>query len=228
MMHRLLTLSVTLGALGCGGAPEKRTIADPVPNVPLTERRDDITDPDVLPPVAGRDAAGVSAPVQAQPMTADTPPPPPPCDAEDDACRIERLGSVRVGWLREGMPYADIVAKLGEPTYHEGLIEEGATGEWVTTSRWQRDGIGIIFSADTRDGEQTARNIDVTAPFDGKTERGIGIGSTEDEVRAAYGAMLDPRGGPDALIAGSVYGGITFGIDDQGRVARIMMGPGAE
>lgn len=229
----------------CGGAPpaDKRTISDPVPNVSLTERESAI-EPEVLPEGATPKSGGISDPIPPGPMTETTPPPtdaaPPssaklggeadpattPCAEDDDDCRIDRLGDVRLGWLREGMPRADVIAKLGEPTAVEKEWEEGATGEWVSEQGWPAAGVSILFSANTQGGPQTARGITVFAPFAEKTDRGIGIGSTEAEVRAAYAGTFDPR--PSGLVAGSVYGGVFFGLDASGRVSRIFVGPGAE
>ncbi len=230
--------------LACGGAPpaEKRTISDPVPNVSLTERESGV-EPEVIPPGAAPKTGGISDPIQPGPMTETTPPPgegaPPstaqlggadstatPCAADDDNCRIERLGDVRLGWLREGMPRADVIAKLGEPAEVEKPWEEGATGEWVSENRWPKAGVSILFSANSEGGSQTARGITVRAPFAEKTDRGVGIGSSEAEVRAAYAGTFDPR--PSGLVAGSVYGGVFFDFDDAGRVVSIFIGPGAE
>lgn len=246
---------LALASLACGGAPtaDQRTISDPVPNVSLTERDTALDD---VPPAEVGKTGRISDPVDQKPLSevdpapldeapaarsgrmadpiddeappAEPPVPPPavaPCASDDDTCRIDRLGDVQIGWLKEGMPRAAIIAQLGEPARREGPMEEGATGEWITFAAWPAAGISIDFSATTEGGAQTARGITVVAPFAGKTDRGIGIGSTEGAVRAAYGDALDPRGG---LVAGSVYGGVFFGLDDQGRVSRIFVGPGAE
>ena len=105
-------------------------------------------------------------------------------------------------------------------------MEEGATGEWVALNSWPKAGIAIVFSSNTAGGPQTARGLIVRAPFSGRTDRGVGIGSTEAEVQAAYAGTLDPR--PDGVVAGSVYGGVFFDFDGQRRVSRIFVGPGAE
>ena len=70
--------------------------------------------------------------------------------------------------------------------------------------------------------------VTVFPPFEGKTSRGVGIGSTEEEVRAAYKNLIDPGSRPgEMIIAGSVYGGVFFTIED-GKVTTIFIGAGAE
>jgi hypothetical protein len=71
------------------------------------------------------------------------------------------------------------------------------------------------------------RNIWLRAPSTLATDRGIRLGSTADEARAAYAGTLDSRAGEDSIVAGSVYGGVIFTVEG-GRVVGIFVGPAAE
>ena len=62
-----------------------------------------------------------------------------------------------------------------------------------------------------------------------KSTRGIGIGSTAEEVRQVYRKEIDTADeGPGQIIAGSVYGGIVFWMTDDGKVRNIFVGASAE
>lgn len=153
-----------------------------------------------------------------------------PCDPEDEMCRIDRVGAYTIGWLSQGVPVATVLEKLGEPDKKEERFEEGASGDIYEIWIWEGAGVHAdMLAADMTSPVTATRYFTVKAPFDGKTPKGIGIGSTEEEVLAAYAGTFDPhftREG-ESLIAGSVYDGIFFGIKD-GKVVSIFIGAGAE
>ena len=64
-------------------------------------------------------------------------------------------------------------------------------------------------------------------PCEYKTKQGIGIGSSVKEVQAAYPNQLNPAVNDTKLVAGTVYGGIIFGLDG-GVVSSIFIGAAAE
>ncbi len=155
--------------------------------------------------------------------------PKPACAVEDENCRAKNLGDAKIGWWDGKQTSAEIVAKLGEPDKKSARFEEGATGEFIESWEWSAQGIMLTMTApNMTDPITTSRDISVNAPFAGKTDRDIGLGSTEEEVRAAYSASLDPSSRPgEMVIAGSVYGGIFFTITG-GKVSKIFIGAGAE
>ena len=65
----------------------------------------------------------------------------------------------------------------------------------------------------TFNAQMKIKSLDLSAPFDYKTEKGIGIGSTKAEVKAAYGepASSDDFFGDEYTI------GIIFNYDDNGQ-----------
>jgi hypothetical protein len=154
----------------------------------------------------------------------------PPCGVDDDGCRVERLGSTSVGWLSEGLAAKKALEKLGPPTKKEARFEEGASGDFLEIWSWPAKGVSLDVTApNMTDPVDKVRGFTVSAPFKGETARGISLGSTEAEVRAAYADCLDPRVDQkgQSVVAGSIYGGMFFSIKD-GQVSSIFVGAGAE
>jgi hypothetical protein len=62
-----------------------------------------------------------------------------------------------------------------------------------------------------------------------QTEKGIRIGSTEQEVNEAYGRFRNAEESKqgEVFVAGSVFGGLIFTFQ-QGRVSKIFIGAAAE
>lgn len=153
-----------------------------------------------------------------------------PCGPDDEMCRVERLGDTSVGWLSEGLAIDTALEKLGEPEQKEARFEEGASGDFLEIWTWPSKGVQADVTApNMTDPVTTVRSFTVRAPFDGETKRGVGIGSTEQEVLAAYDGLFDPvatRPG-ELLVAGSVYGGMFFRLEG-GEVSEIFVGAGAE
>ena len=71
----------------------------------------------------------------------------------------------------------------------------------------------------TFNAQMKIASLDLSAPFDGKTEKGIGIGSSKAEVKAAYG---DPVS--SSQFFGDEYAiGITFVYDGADKVESIVV-----
>ena len=157
----------------------------------------------------------------------------PPCvDTETisaESCRVERIGDESIGGLALGMSMDAVFALLGAPDSKGEPEEEAATGDIVTTHSWPARGVQIDGSHTSGDPRITVHRIYVSAPFAGKTLRKIGIGATEAEARSAYADAIDvdnSRPG-DALIVGSIFGGVIFDFE-AGRVKSVFIGAAAE
>ena len=71
--------------------------------------------------------------------------------------------------------------------------------------------------------------MSIFSPFSGKSAEGIGIGSSKNEVRAAYSDMINMEDSSEKVIVlGSVYWGVHFHFSDEGVVESITFGADAE
>ncbi len=152
-----------------------------------------------------------------------------PCDAEDSDCRVQRVGSTAFGALDTGLAATAVVAQLGEPTTRGEPMMEEASGLTLSTWEWPAAGVTVVMEAANPTDALTAHSFTVRAPFAAQSARGVGLGSTEAEVSAAYAGLADPNGTRpgEVFVAGSVYGGVFFTFVD-GRVSEIFVGAGAE
>ncbi len=96
----------------------------------------------------------------------------------------ETLGGIAVG-----TETGDLRGVLGEPEEMKvDREEEAATGcyhaEWVYPDR----GLSFGICGD-RQGEGSVRWISASAPSTAKTSGGIGVGSSEADLKAVYGAL---------------------------------------
>ena len=130
-----------------------------------------------------------------------------------------------VGFLKIGLAAAEVLAGLGEPADKSPSRIWGADG--LEHQKWRYPTQGIEFDMVKREGAFVVNLIRITTPCEYKTKRGIGIGSPAKEVQAAYPDQLNPEVNETKLVAGTVYGGIIFGLDG-GVVSSIFIGAAAE
>lgn len=141
--------------------------------------------------------------------------------AQDDVDDIEGLPL--------GLSANDIQAALGAPTSKSDIVEEGATGEFVSTWTWDKAGVSAKMSAVAEDLDPNLGTITIKAPSTLKTKKGIGIGATADEVLTTYGAAVNEQETTvDSIVVGSMFGGVIFSIDGNGIVTEIFVGAAAE
>jgi hypothetical protein len=70
--------------------------------------------------------------------------------------------------------------------------------------------------------------LTISEPCELKTSRRIGIGSNMEEVKSAYKVAIDPSSSDsETIVAGSVYGGIIFKMENN-KVKSIFIGASAE
>lgn len=156
--------------------------------------------------------------------------------AEDPAPRaIASWDQETFGALGLELPEAEVVAALGEPDVRPPYEEMAATGEVVAQWTWASKGVAIEMREAGGGKPAVVNTLTLTAPASYRSGHGrVGIGSTFDEVFAAYadlpvGEEDDPRdpSSRDELTIGSIYGGLMFTFENE-RVTHIFMGAGAE
>ncbi len=135
----------------------------------------------------------------------------------------------QVGPIVIGTPLTEIVTLLGQPEKEEKAQYQGYDGDWHRSVSYESKGISLQVSATEEKGEYTVERVSVTEPFSGKTAKGIGIGSSPDEIRAAYSDMMNPDDSSEvAVVLGSVYWGVHFHLGSEGTVESITFGANAE
>ncbi|CAA6824046.1 MAG: Unknown protein [uncultured Sulfurovum sp.] len=95
---------------------------------------------------------------------------------------------------------------------------------------WEYTDCGIIFdmTSSEKNATKVVESITLVSPSTLKTDKGIGIGSTENEVINAYKSRWNKGESRDDLfVVDSIFGGILFRLKD-GKVEDIFVGAGAE
>jgi len=132
-----------------------------------------------------------------------------------------------VGDLSLGIADSVVLTKLGEPEKKSAAQIWGADG--MEHQRWLYPSKGIELGMVRNGSQQVVDRISLKNPCDYQTQRGIRIGSKVAEVQLAYNNEInlhDSR--PEAtIVAGTIYGGIIFGIKD-GVVNSLFIGAAAE
>lgn len=134
-----------------------------------------------------------------------------------------------VGPLALGMRMEDVLTVLGKPASATQEIEMGADGRYWQDFKWPSQGVAIGAASDEAGGSKTVDRIHLTPPSKLKTPEGIGLGSTEASVIAAYGALKEDFSTKPKLhfTAGSIYGGAQFEFTN-GLVRDVFLGASAE
>lgn len=133
-----------------------------------------------------------------------------------------------IGALKIGMSAAQLGRRLtGSPERGPERLW-GADGLYHQAWRYRAAGIALSMVSQKRGGSQTIESIACTARCTLKTSRRIGIGSPRSVAETAYRDVVSRNdSGRDALVAGSIYGGLILTIG-AGKVTRMFLGAAAE
>lgn len=142
---------------------------------------------------------------------------------------VENLAAQeKIGELQLGLSDSEIVRILGEA---EGKGENtlwGADGLYHQDWSYPQQGITLDMVGKT---SKRVENILVEAPCQWQTSRGIGLGSSWEEVQEKYAAEIDPKLQQDvalrAILAGDLSSGIEFAFSG-GSLSSISIGGMAE
>jgi hypothetical protein len=149
--------------------------------------------------------------------------------AQDSLDEFSFLDSEAIGFLEEGVPQDTVLARLGRPDSLGEDVLWGETGTYV--QKWRYTSRGIVLEMESPDSgtSKIVLGITAVAPCSFATARGIGIGATESDVAALYGAVQDKESSEPGrmFVAGSIYGGLVFTFEDS-RVSRIFLGAASE
>jgi hypothetical protein len=139
------------------------------------------------------------------------------------------MGKESLGTLKLGLPEST-VSSMFPMKATKGKVEFWE-GDGLYHQEWKFSSLGISlnFSFDSKNGQKTLWSITATHPCKLKTQRGIYIGSGENETLAAYQAEYNKEDSVqrESIVAGTTYGGLSFLIKDH-RVSQIFIGSASE
>lgn len=130
-----------------------------------------------------------------------------------------------IGPLKIGMGQNNIETFI-QIQPNRGKQEEWEHIDGCFHQEWDYKELGIQLGmvSDQEDSLRTIEQIYVTSPCAFATTKGIRIGSSEEDVKKAYGLYCSDESEPGkTYIAGNIYDGITFTLD-KGRVISIFLG----
>lgn len=138
-------------------------------------------------------------------------------------------GAFRLGKLHHGMPAGQVVGLPGCVFTKDAWGTSEVDGAWHQT--WSAAGCGVTlgFVTEEKSGPAKVDAIVIEAPSKIKTDRGVGVGSSEADVRRHYLKDINAEDSTphESIVLGSIYGGVIFGLKS-GRVVRIFVGAAAE
>lgn len=129
------------------------------------------------------------------------------------------------GELRWGLNYNQVMDILGTPEKEQSY--NGEYGETYHTLKYPNEGIEVYLIS-TEDASAYVSKIFIRHPSKLKTKEGIGVGSTEEEVKQKYGKHIDCFvSTDDMIVVGNISYGLIFKMKKK-KVVEIMLGEGAE
>jgi hypothetical protein len=139
------------------------------------------------------------------------------------------IDTFMLGKIHYGMSVAGATGLPGCVFTKGKLIASEADGAWHQGWKGRSCGVNLGFSAADKKSALKLTDIEILAPSQIKTTRGIGIGSTEAQVRTQYSHEINAGESipQQTVVLGSVYGGVVFGLEG-GKVQRILVGAAAE
>ena len=149
--------------------------------------------------------------------------------SEEALDELSLIHNESIGDLKIGMAVSDFISLVPCSVEKDEPVLWAGIGEIV--QEWDYAECGVTMQLSTVDAKvpQAVSSISVVAPSEFKTARGIGIGSTEDDVIEAYQDQEDPTisESGQTFVAGSIYGGLFFTFNE-GQVVKMFLGGGAE
>ncbi len=152
-----------------------------------------------------------------------------PAWSEEAAEPVFNLDAFKIGKLHTGMPAAEIARVTGCVFTKSKFVSSEVDGNWHQT--WSAPRCGLTLDLSTEDKKQPLKLFDmrVEAPSPLTTDRSIGIGSSESQVRAQYLREINKEESvsQESIVLGSIYGGVIFKLE-KGRVISMFVGAAAE
>jgi hypothetical protein len=154
--------------------------------------------------------------------------------ATDTTARVDKLAETgfnimhreKFGEIGIDLSSEMVVKALGEAETKSNVEVSQVDGANVQTWMYPSKGLEISFSED-ENKKWTVASYSITEKSTLKSSRGIGIGSSREEVLKAYEKDIGEQSDEGSIIAGTVYGGIVFWLGE-GKVRSIFVGTMAD
>lgn len=139
------------------------------------------------------------------------------------------LKSERIGSLRIELPETAVLKIIPCSLKRGPETLWGADGLYHQKWDYAACGISLDMVSEKKGGRKTIASIKAVAPSTLRTGKGIGIGSSEQDVMKAYQNTInmDDSVPGKTVVAGSIYGGLIFSLKN-GRVTSLFLGAAAE
>lgn len=152
---------------------------------------------------------------------------------QQDSNPFALMKNESLGKLKIDLPASEVIKLLGKPARKSELQYWGADGRYHQD--WYYPDCGITLNmvsnmvSPTEDEPQTIAFVNIESPSTLETKRGIGIGSSVNDVISAYGEEQESETSIPSqhFVAGSIYGGLMFSFEN-GYVSEIFLGAAAE
>lgn len=146
-----------------------------------------------------------------------------------DANPFSLMQEESLGQLTINMAANQVFQLLGIPDKQSKSVTWEANGMHHQYWYYFTQGITLDMVSEKEERQQEIGSIKLVLPSKLKTKRGIGIGSSWDEVSRAYAPEqeLETSIPFKSFVAGSIYGGLIFSFQNS-RVSEIFLGAVAE
>jgi len=136
---------------------------------------------------------------------------------------IKLMREEKFGDLQLRIPLKKALSILGNPDEKGEMVLWSSDGEYHQSFVYTDKGITLDVIGE-KEADKIMVSIDAVSPCTLKTSSGIGIGSSYNELVNTYKDYLIPgEYGPDYVVAGTLYGGILFILEDE-KVVQIFFG----
>lgn len=146
--------------------------------------------------------------------------------AQDDNATEKLVNDEAFGPVRLGLTDGQLQKAVGAPASKTPVALEPATGQHVSDWKYPKLGLTLKMAADKKAGPFTVASFALESPSRFRSTRGVGIGSSADQIRKAYKGFVEP-GSSDRIVVGSEYMGIIFTLEG-GKATYIFVGAAAE
>ena len=129
---------------------------------------------------------------------------------------------LRLGSLRIGGSEAEVVKALGPPKSKTPPVQEAATGD--TVSSWNYPGLELYMTKNAKN--YTVRGFHLKSPSKLRTDKGVGIGTSESTLIQAY-PQAKKQDNSYTWFDEKAYEQAMFNVK-AGKVSEIIVMPGPE